>query len=327
MERAEDNCLVSAVIARYFHHLDREGRGATLHLARTMLDPAIAEFGHVRVKELRPIAVTDWLAKMADERRRKGKQKPWNQTTRGTAARVLNRAFNWAKEQGVLVRNPIAGLAKPEQLVRGKEVVLPEQLQNVLIASANPELAKFLKMLRGTGARPGEIIHAECRHYRPDLEALIFPWNPPPGEWRWKNAKKVKRDRVIYLTAELRQLVEQEVQVRKGTGRVSMTARRRRWTNPNLTGLVLSLAKHKDVRAWCEENSFDAGKIMAYSFRHSYITRMLTAGCPIKLLADWTGTSVLMIEKAYSHAHDDHAAMRRLHDQFSAAAASSPPAP
>jgi hypothetical protein len=53
---------------------------------------------------------------------------------------------------------------------------------------------------------------------------------------------------------------------------------------------------------------------------------MLTAGCPIKILADLCGTSVAMIEKTYSHAHDDLTAMRRLFLQFSGAA-SSPPGP
>jgi hypothetical protein len=45
---------------------------------------------------------------------------------------------------------------------------------------------------------------------------------------------------------------------------------------------------------------------------------MLKAGSPIKLLADWCGTSVAMIEQTYSHAHEDHEAMRRVFLQFSA---------
>src|SRR5262245_46371903 len=275
VERAEDNCLVSAVVVRYFHALDREGRQATLRLARTVLDPAIAEFGHVKVKELRPIIVSDWLAMMADEKRYKGRgrEKPWNQSTRNTAGCVLNRAFNWAKEQGIITRNPVAGLAKPEKLVRGKEVVLPEALQDLLVATANRELAKFLRLLRGTGARPGEIIHAECRHYRRDIAALVFPWNPQPGEYRWKGGRKTRRDRVIYLTPELQQLVEAEIKARRGSGRVFRTVRGRDYNSNNLTNIVIKLAGRKKVRQWCRKNGFDAGKIMAYGFRHSYITR------------------------------------------------------
>src|SRR5437016_2848918 len=51
VDRASDNCAVSAVIARFYYALEQEGRKATLHQARTLLDPAIVEFGHVKVKE------------------------------------------------------------------------------------------------------------------------------------------------------------------------------------------------------------------------------------------------------------------------------------
>jgi integrase len=316
LDRAEDNCLVSAVIARYYHSLDREGRAQTLHLARTMLDPAIAEFGHVKVKELKPIIVTGWL----------DKQKTWNSSSQNTAISVLSRAFNWAKEQGILARNPVYGMAKPEKLVRGKEVVLPEALQDLLIRLANAALAKVLRFLRGTGARPGEVIHAECKHYHKGIGAVVFPWNPAPGEYRWKTAKKTKRDRVIYLTPDLQTLVEGEIESRGGSGRLFITARGRKWNNNNLTNRVVQLARHKEVKQWCRKSGFDPGKIMCYAFRHSYITRMLVAGCPVKLLADLCGTSVKMIEETYSHAHDDLQAMRRLFMQFSAAA-SSPPRP
>jgi integrase len=328
LERAEDTAPVSAVIVRYYHSLEREKRKNTLHLARTMLDPAIAEFGHVKVKELRPIVVSDWLAKMSDEgkRERKGREKPWNSTTQNTALGVLARAFNWAKEQGIVTKNPVAGMAKPEKRVRGKEVVIPEALQDLLIATAHPALGKFLRVLRGTGARPGEVIHAECKHYRPEIAALVFPWNPPPGEYRWKTAKKTKRDRVIYLSPELQALVEEEVKARGGAGRIFLSPRGKSWNINNLVNRMTKLIRHKTIKKWCGEAGFSAGKIMAYGFRHSYITRMLNAGCPIKVLADLCGTSVKMIEETYSHAHDDLLAMRRLFLQFNGGA-SSPPAP
>jgi hypothetical protein len=37
--------------------------------------------------------------------------------------------------------------------VRGKEVVIPDPLQDLMIQEANGELAKFLRLLSGTGAR------------------------------------------------------------------------------------------------------------------------------------------------------------------------------
>jgi integrase len=205
--------------------------------------------------------------------------------------------------------------------------MIPDALQDLLIRVANPEFSKFLRMLRGTGARPGEVMNAECKHYRKDVAAIVFPWNPPPGEYRWKCGRKTKRDRVIYLTPDLQALVEGEIARRGGKGHIFVTARRLKWRSNNLVNRLDKLLEREEVKEWCGRNCFNPDKVMCYSFRHSYITRMLTAGCPIKILADLCGTSVAMIEKNYSHAHDDLRAMRQLFLQFSRQVASGLPRP
>jgi integrase len=252
VERAEDNALVSAIIARYYYSLDWEGRKSTLHQARTMLDPAIVDFGHVKVKELKPYLVQDWLAK----------QPRWNSSSKHTAISCLCRAFYWAVEQGILAKNPVAEMPKPEKLVRGKEVMIPDALQDLLIRLANPEFSKFLRMLRGTGARPGEIMNAQCKHYRQDVGAIVFPWNPPPGEYRWKCGRKTKRDRVIYLTPDLRALVEGEIARRGGKGLIFRTARRLPWRSNNLVNRLDTLLEHREVKEWCGKNGFNPDKVM-----------------------------------------------------------------
>jgi len=313
--RAEDNCIMSAIVSRYYFFLNREGRDGTLRLARSMLDPSIVEFGHVKVKELKPVHVDDWINKMGQ----------WNSSTRHTAIGCLSRALYWAKEQGIITANPIADMKKPEKLVRGKEVSIPEPLAQLMIQTANREFSKFLQVLHDTGARPGEIMNAECKHYRRSIGAIVLPWNAPAGEYRWKCAKKTKRDRVIYLTPELQELVEAEIAARKGIGPIFQTVRKKRWGAKNLVSrLDILLKKYEVIRKWCRENRFNPAKVMCYSFRHGYITRMLLAGCPIKILADLCGTSVAMIEKNYSHAHDDLDAMRGLFLQFSSAASVQP---
>jgi hypothetical protein len=90
---------------------------------RTLLDPAIAECGYVKVKELKPYVVRDWL----------DKQKKWNSSTKHTAIGKLSRAFYWALKEGMITANPIAGMEKPEKRTRGKEVIIPEGLQDVLL--------------------------------------------------------------------------------------------------------------------------------------------------------------------------------------------------
>jgi integrase len=329
LAQTTDECPVSAVVTRYCYFLNQEGRKSTQEVTRTLLKPAVAAFGHVRVRDLRPIMVTDWLASMAEAPRKDDplRLRAWGTTTRSMARDALGGAFNWAVKQGLIGKNPIAGLARLERRTRGKEVVLPEQLQDLLVALANPETRKVLAFLRGTGSRPGEAIHADCKHFKPDLGAIVFPWNPPPGEWRWKAGKKTKRDRVIHLTPELKEMVEAELKARGGKGRIFQTRRRRPWTYRNLRCRLAKIVERPEVVKWCKGNGADAGKVMLYGFRHSFATRMLLARCPVKLLADLMGTSVKQIEATYSHAHDDLEAMHRLFEQFTAAATAGQPRP
>jgi integrase len=298
--KPNDSKTVGTVIIQYFHKLKREGRANTLRTSRNKLDPAIQEFGHVKVSDLKPYVVNDWLDKMTT----------WNTTSKHMGVSRLLAALNWAKSEGSIADNPIADMAKPESRQRGADMVIPAPLLSLLVEAANSQLAKLLTFLRETGCRPGEAIHAEAKHYRPGL--IVFPWNPPPGAWRWKNAAKKKRDRIIYLTPALEELIRPSQ-----PGPIFLTSRGKVWTENNLVISLITLRRKKVITDWCVANHFDSEKIMAYSFRHTYITRMLLAGCPIKLLADLCGTSVVMLERVYSHAHDDQEAMRKLFLHFS----------
>jgi integrase len=315
VDRSNDNCVVSAIISRYYFSLKREERGRSLHLARSLLDSAIAEFGHVKVKELKPFVVRDWVEKMTT----------WCGSTKHTAIGKLTRVFYWAKKEGMITTNPIAEMEKPEKRSRGKEVIIPAKLQDVLIESANPEFAKVLLFLRHTGARPGEAANARASHYRKDIGALVYPWQGDDAGYRWKNAKKTKRDRVIYLTPELQAMIEGEA-AKRPDGYIFMTIRKHVWNNNNLVNRMDKLVEHKAVKKWCRVNKFSPEHLMLYGFRHSYASDMLMKGVPIKVLADWMGTSVGMLEKTYSHIHDDLKAMRTLFLQFTGGA-SEPPRP
>jgi integrase len=295
---ASNDVPVGLLVVRYFHALERDQRRSTLHKYRTLLDPALRAFGQRTTAELKPYVVHDWLAGMVH----------WSNNTKHSAIESLNTVLYWAVHEGLLTSNPLAGMSRPEKRPRGADVVLPEPLQDLLIAAARPAFARFLTFLRWTGCRPGEAIHAEAQHYHDDM--LIFPWNPPAGAWRWKNAKTTQRDRVIYLTPAARDLLDLR------GGPVLRTERGQAWSNNNLTMRFFVLKRQRPIVAWCAQHGFQAERIMPYGFRHAFITRLLAKGCPIKVVADLCGTSVLMIEKTYAHVHDDRAAMKRLFAQF-----------
>jgi integrase len=65
------------------------------------------------------------------------------------------------------------------------------------------------------------------------------------------------------------------------------------------------------------------GKMIAYSYRHTFATDWLLDGGSIKILADLMGNSVAMIEKHYGHLEVDPGRMRQLLTAFSAGKRSS----
>src|SRR5574338_829684 len=135
-----DNCQVGAVIHRYMFMLKRDGRLTTHRKFCNVLDPAIVSFGHVKVSDLKPYIVNDWLAQIDT----------WNSTTKHTAVDCLLTALNWARKEGIISSNPLTGMTKPERLHRDASVVLPELLMDLLAEEANPQLAKLITFLRHT---------------------------------------------------------------------------------------------------------------------------------------------------------------------------------
>ena len=90
------------------------------------------ECGHMKVKQLKPIHVDDWLAKMAIPRTVKTpkglRESSWKKSTRRMAIDVVNACLNWAKRKELITRNPIAGAVdKPGSVSRTKEsLIYPE---------------------------------------------------------------------------------------------------------------------------------------------------------------------------------------------------------
>src|SRR5262249_5527391 len=87
------------------------------------------ECGHLKAKQLKPIHVDDWLAKMAQPRTVQTDNGPrvrrWKKSTRRMAIGVVNACLNWAKKKELITRNPIAGAVdKPGAVSRTKESLI-----------------------------------------------------------------------------------------------------------------------------------------------------------------------------------------------------------
>jgi integrase len=221
----------------------------------------------------------------------------WGPTYRNIALRTLVAAFNWAKGQELItahcLQNPKAVVVKGRKRSRGEEACISKETWAALIGrvgKTNHGFADLLRFMRQTGCRPAEAYHVEARYYRPADRCLVYRGHPAADEYAWKNARRTGKDRVIFLTKELAELVEERIKQRP-EGALFRSRHNRRWCQEAVSVNLRWYAKRLDIKP----------APTAYRFRHSFATDWLLNGGSIEVLADLIGTSVAMIERHYGH--------------------------
>src|SRR5579871_5820469 len=140
VDTAEDNALVFAVCARYLQWVEQHRKRRTYQRAKFFLKKFCEEggIGGLKIKELKPFHVEDWLAKMslpATKQTPKGIHKRgWGRSTRRMALDVVLACLNYASKKGFISKNPLSGrIDRPESVSRSKEaLVTPEAFQAML---------------------------------------------------------------------------------------------------------------------------------------------------------------------------------------------------
>jgi integrase len=315
---ADQANTVRVVVDLYGQHLERNGQDRSLEIVLQTCTSAIAEFGDKTFAELKPIHVTNWLAKMAKPRDHTHKTKvggqaktrrvKWGPTYQNMALRTLVAAFNWAKGQGLItahcLQNPKAVVVRGRKRSRGAEVyVSPATWKKLIdrIGATNHAFADLLRFVRGTGCRPSEAYHVEARYYRKAERCIVYPGHPAADEFAWKNARKSGKDRVIFLSAELVEIVERRI-AEHPEGAIFRSRHKARWSQEAVSVNLRWYAKRLGI----------SPAPNLYGLRHSYATDWLLAGGSIKVLADLIGTSVSMLERHYAHLMVDKARMHSI---------------
>lgn len=126
----------------------------------------------------------------------------WSNNTKNDFIAALKRAFNWAADEELIDRSPVARVKKPAREAR-EMVVSPAEYAQVMEAIREPNFRDLIELSWETRTRVQELRHIEVRFLDPDSSRVVFP----P-----KQSKGKKYHRVIYLTERameiLRRLVE-----------------------------------------------------------------------------------------------------------------------
>lgn len=270
----------------------------------------------------------------------------WSSTTRHGMCRAIQRAFNWAEEQRLIERSPIAKMKKPK--CQAREVVITQSEFTHLLELTKGERFKDLLITAWeTGARPQELTRVEARH----VDLVHHRWIFPIAESKGK-----KMPRIVYLSDEAL-LITRKLLLRHPQGALFRNENGEPWNQHSLAcafgriKLALGFEKMRELgvmpkrlprfyadklppekreaartarakeiyerrKSICKLARQHGRKYCLYHFRHSWATRALQRGLDPLTVAILMGHSdPSMLAKVYQHvAHDPvymQGAMRR----------------
>jgi integrase len=293
--KGSDDYLVSAALNAYRQHL-KDGKKKNAPRFEWIGASFAEKYGTLRVAELKPYHLTDWLRENSDR---------WGDTTRYHAGRMILGALAFAQRRGIISTNPLAGRMEPDDWpavnVRGEEARMSAELCELLISEAERHsrmFADYLRILRDTGARPGEIRKAHARHVQGGR--IVYRWNAADGITH-KTAKKTKRDRLVYLTPQATAILA-KLADKNPAGPLFASGRSKGgWTEKAVSHRFARLVRRPAVLAYCKAHGINAADVRCYNFRHTWISNYLDSTGDYYGCAQMCGTSVTMLEKRYGH--------------------------
>lgn len=286
-----DKATCEEIFNRYIAAVRNQRKPTTIEVWQRIYDAFDPILKRTKARDLKPYMVTAWLSRMEQDR-----PHPTHGTTRWTsgsrfiAITALKAAFNWAVEQEILSRNPIAKLKKPRARSRGGDQLLDSTGHQKLIQAAHSRLRDFLLALHETGARPGEVTKVSAA----DFNAAI-------GAWVLSDHKteRLGRKRVIYLTPQLVEMTKR-LSIEFPVGPMFRNRCGRPWTLKTLDTAFQRLRKRLGLK-----------QVSPYSYRHLFATQFLLKGGSMAVLAELMGDTVAMIEHHYGHLREHGQQLRQ----------------
>lgn len=265
----------------------------------------------------------------------------WSSTTRNSVCRAVQRAFNWAEEQQLIERSPIARMKKPR--CKRREVVISQaEFDHLLELTKGKNFRELLVTAWETGARPQELTRVEARHVDLANERWVFPIEESKGK---------RMPRIVYLSDVVLHITRKLI-LRHPQGPLFRNEKGEPWNQHSLAcgfgrlkialgfermkelGITLDrpprfnaekvpLARRAAAKAEQEKKLYERRKALwklarqhgrkycLYHFRHSWATRALQRGLDPLTVAILMGHSdPSMLAKVYQHIAHDPAYMR-----------------
>lgn len=204
----------------------------------------------------------------------------WSGTTRHGAMTSLLRAFNWAVQQGLLEKNPVAAIEKPRRQTRNVTLTADQRVKLMAAVTEGP-FADLLRFLADTGCRPKEARTLEARHVSLADGMIVFPAD---------EAKGGRDPRVIVLTPAVADIIR-PLALKHPVGPIFRNTDNEPWT---MNAVRIRFRRLKEA--------VGVPKLSAYVLRHTFATDALAKGVDIASLAALMGhRDTSMISRVYGH--------------------------
>lgn len=284
---ATDDVTLVVLFDHFLDHARANLAADTYRWYRRHLSQAAEAMGRgVPSQSLRPIDVTRWVDGPHDKPAWRDGEPirvpcEWSRSTKHGAIASVKAAYSWARKQGLIAADPIAGTPSPGIDQRDAMIDARTARRVLEILDGDP-LAALLEFLHETGCRPSDAYRLEAAHLDYDNGIAVMPG---------KTTRRTGKPRVVYLTKRAANLCRTAARAHP-EGPIFRNTRGLPWT-PNAVGSRLGKIRKKHGLP---------ADVMPEAFRHGWITDALVKGVPDKIVAEIAGhQSTAMIHKHYAH--------------------------
>lgn len=237
----------------------------------------------------------------------------WGQGGRRTFLSSIQVVFRWAVKHDYLPRSPLRTIEIPSPRSGARDAILSDDDHRVIASfcTANQyrSLRTIIAALEDTGARPGELMAADCRDFDRKQGVIIYYRNDVRREDEFRTKVAAYKDRIIYFTGSVLDAVRKTAERGPASAPLFTAHRGQRWTETALTGAFRRLRARSNLPL----------HLIPYTYRHTFATRFLLAGGSVDVLAGLLGNSAQTIRQHYAHLLHQHDAMRAHLHAFKAA--------
>jgi integrase/recombinase XerC len=253
---------------------------ATLRIYKDYLARFVVAFGGWRLEELTPSEVTQWMLTKTGS----------SSTSHGIALRCVSACFGWAVKNDIIENNIVRKIKRPKSRTRTASAVISEQDHEKLLAAATPEFALVLRVLHGTGCRPGEACKITSETFDQDNGVVILNDHKTDANGR---------PRIVFISPELMKILKEQLK-KFPTGPLLRTSKGNGWTGRSITQAMRDTREKIGLRA------------IAYGYRHGFATAALSSGIPDAHVASLLGhTSTAVLHANYSHLSSQSEVLRK----------------